>query len=132
MLAVRIPSYTAEVFSGALGYDLPTPLVPGPTCVGRVEEVAADVFQLRVGEVVLCNSYLSPGDIAGASDDILIGWTGNRTARSARMQQRWRRGSFAKKALYPASCLTPLRDADPIGDVGRMPFLASLAIADGG
>ncbi|MGH8932510.1 MAG: hypothetical protein ACRDZO_18275 [Egibacteraceae bacterium] len=35
-MAVRIPPYTAEVFSGALGYDLPTPLVPGPTCIGQM------------------------------------------------------------------------------------------------
>jgi alcohol dehydrogenase len=34
VVAVRIPSYTEDVFTGTLAYDLPTPLVPGPTCIG--------------------------------------------------------------------------------------------------
>ena len=37
VLAVRVPSYTRRVFDGTLGYDLPTPLIPGPTCIGQVE-----------------------------------------------------------------------------------------------
>jgi alcohol dehydrogenase len=60
----------------------------------------------------------------------LIGWTGNRSPRSRRMQQVWRDGSFAEKALYPARCLTPLPGADGV-DVAKLPFVASLAIADG-
>ncbi|MFB9834666.1 hypothetical protein [Actinoallomurus acaciae] len=87
---VDVPSYTREVFSGALAYDLPVPLVPGPTCVGVVDQVAEDVFHLNRGDVVPCNSFYSSGDADGA-DDILIGWTGNGTERSARIQRIWRR-----------------------------------------
>ena len=132
VLAVRIPSYTREVFSGELGYDLPVPLVPGPTCIGLVEASAADVFHVEPGQVALCNSLLSSGDAGGSPDEILIGWTGSSTERSRRMQEVWRNGSFAEKALYPASCVTVLPGAQAWTDLARLPFLASLAIADGG
>jgi hypothetical protein len=68
----------------------------------------------------------------GSPDEILIGWTGTGTERSGRMQQLWPNGSFAEKALYAAQCLTVLPGAESRDDVTRLPFLASLAIADGG
>ena len=58
VLAVRVPSYTRRVFDGTLGYDLPTPLIPGPTCVGQVECVGDDVFDISVGDVVLCKNHM--------------------------------------------------------------------------
>lgn len=115
-----------------MDYDLPTPLIPGPTCIGQVEAVAEDVFHLKVGQVVLCNSFYSSGDTSRSPDEILIGWTGSRTERSTRMQHHWRNGSFAEKAIYPATCLTVLPGAESTSDVARLPFLASLAITDGG
>jgi NADPH:quinone reductase-like Zn-dependent oxidoreductase len=132
VLAVRVPSYTRRVLTGELGYDLPAPLVPGPTCVGRVRTVADDVYGVRPGEVVLCNSLYSSADAVDSPDEILIGWTGTGTERSARMQRRWRHGSFAERACYPASCVTPLPGADQWPHPELLPFLASLAIADGG
>jgi alcohol dehydrogenase len=132
VVAVRVPSYTREVLTGELGYDLPVPLVPGPTCVGRIRAVADDVFGLRVGDVALCNSLYSSGDVVGSPDEILIGWTGTGTERSAHMQRRWRHGSFAEQACYPAACVTPLPGAIQWSRPEVLPFLASLAIADGG
>jgi NADPH:quinone reductase-like Zn-dependent oxidoreductase len=131
VLAVRVPSYTRGVFDGTLGYDLPTPLIPGPTCVGQVERVGEDVFDLGAGDVVLCNSFLSSGDLVRSPDEILIGWTGAGSERSRAMQKRWRHGSFAERAHYPAQCLTSLPDAAQF-ERRLLPFLASLAIADGG
>jgi threonine dehydrogenase-like Zn-dependent dehydrogenase len=119
------------VLAGTLSYDLPSPFIPGPACIGRVEKFGADVFDLSPGQLVLCNSLLSSGDVEGSVDDILVGWTGTGSARSARMQEVWRNGSFAEKALYPARCLTTLPGADTF-DVTRLAFLAPLAIADGG
>lgn len=132
VVAVRVPSYTRQVLTGELTYDLPTPLVPGPTCVGRVRAVADDVFGVRIGEVVLCNSLYSSADVASSPDEILIGWMGTGTDRSARMQQVWRHGSFAERACYPAACVTPLPGGEEWERPELLPFLASLAIADGG
>ena len=61
----------------------------------------------------------------------MIGWTGSGTDRSRRIQQLWRDGSFAQLAHYPARCLTVLPGAAQF-DRKMLPFLASLAIADGG
>lgn len=131
VLAVRVPSYSAKVFDGSLGYDLTPPLIPGPACIGQIEKVGDDVFDLEAGDIVLCNSLLSSADIVGSPDEILIGWTGSGTARSRKMQSYWKDGSFAQKAHYPARCLTKLPGAGAF-DRALLPFLASLAIADGG
>ena len=131
VLAVRVPSYTRKVCDGTLGYDLLTPLVPGPTCIGQIEHIGEDVFDLAIGDVVLCNSLLSSGDLTRSRDEILIGWTGTGSPRSRAMQERWRHGSFAQLAHYPARCLTVLPEAAQI-DRTLLPFFASLAIADGG
>lgn len=48
------------------------------------------------------------------------------------MQQQWRHGSFAELACYPAACVTSLPGADHWPRPELLPFLASLAIADGG
>jgi alcohol dehydrogenase len=129
--SVRVPSYTRQVFDGTLNYDLPAPFIPGPACIGQVEKVGTGVFDFEPGQFVLCNSLLSSGETDSSADEILIGWTGTRTARSVRMQNVWRHGSFAEKALYPARCLTPLPGAEA-AELPRLAFLASLAIAAGG
>jgi NADPH:quinone reductase-like Zn-dependent oxidoreductase len=131
VLAVRVPSYTRRVFDGTLGYDLPTPLIPGPACIGQVECVGQDVFDVAVGDVVLCNSFLSSGDLTRSPDEILIAWTGTGSERSLSMQKLWRHGSYAELALYPARCLTVLPEGTQF-ERTLLPFLASLAIADGG
>jgi NADPH:quinone reductase-like Zn-dependent oxidoreductase len=131
VLAVRVPSYTRKVIDGSLGYDIHPPLIPGPACIGQVESIGADVFDLAVGNVVLCNSLLSSGGGTSTPDEILIGWTGSGSERSRRMQQFWPNGSFAQMAHYPARCLTVLPEAEK-WDRTLLPFLASLAIADGG
>lgn len=130
VLAVRVPSYTRSVFGGALGYDLPTPLIPGPACVGQVEAVGEDVFDIAIDDVVLCNSLLSSGDLTRSPDEILIGWTGTGSERSLSMQKIWRHGSFAQFARYPARCLTVLPEG-ALFERTLLPFLASIAIADG-
>jgi NADPH:quinone reductase-like Zn-dependent oxidoreductase len=131
VLAVRVPSYTRKVIDGSLGYDIHPPFIPGPACIGQVESIGEDVFDMAVGDVVLCNSLLSSGEGADRPDEILIGWTGSGTERSRRMQHLWPDGSFAQLAHYPARCLTVLPEAGK-WDRKMLPFLASLAIADGG
>lgn len=131
VLAVRVPSYTRQVIDGSLGYDIHPPFIPGPTCVGQVESVGEDVFDINKGDVVLCNSLLSSGDLAHTPDEILIAWTGSGSERSQLMQRFWRNGSFAQLAHYPARCLTVLPEAAQF-DRKLVPFLASIAIADSG
>lgn len=130
VLAVRVPSYTRKVFDGSLNYDIPVPLIPGPASIGQVVAVGEDVFDIEAGDVALCNSLLSSEDLARSSVEILIGWTGAGSERSSAMQRKWRHGSFAELAVYPARCLTVLPEGASF-ERSRLPFLASLAIADG-
>src|ERR1700754_1290506 len=71
VLAAPVPAYTREVTGGSRGYVPPTPLVLGPTCIGRVTGKAGDVFGVEVGNVVMNSSLLTAGE-----DEILVGWTG--------------------------------------------------------
>jgi NADPH:quinone reductase-like Zn-dependent oxidoreductase len=86
---------------------------------------------IAVGDVVLCNSLLSSSDLTQSPDEILIAWTGTGSDRSLAMQYHWCHGSFAECAQYPVRCLTVLPDGARF-DRTLLPFLASLAIADGG
>jgi alcohol dehydrogenase len=49
--------------------------------------------------------------------EFIIGWTGiggsgERTPTVARLQERWRDGTFAERAVLPASVLVPAPGAD--------------------
>src|SRR5208283_3958 len=81
VLAVRVPSYTRHVFDGSLAYDIHFPLIPGPACVGEAVSVGEDVFDINIGDIVLCNSLLSSGENGCSPDDILIAWTGSGSER---------------------------------------------------
>ena len=131
VLSVRVPANTRDVMAGKPPYDLPVPLIPGPACIGRIRKVGADVFDLEPGQIALCNSLLTSGEIDGSADEILIGWTGNGTERGRDMQAAWRHGSFAEQAIYPRDCVIPLPGAEQF-DLARLSFLSSLAIADAG
>ena len=50
VLAAHIPVYTNAVVNGSRGYVFPTPLVLGPACIGRVEAISDDVFNVGSGE----------------------------------------------------------------------------------
>jgi hypothetical protein len=52
--------------------------------VGQVESVGEDVFDINKGDVVLCNSLLSSGDLAHTPDEILIAWTGSGQVKKER------------------------------------------------
>jgi threonine dehydrogenase-like Zn-dependent dehydrogenase len=132
VLAAHLPAYTAEVVGNERG-TIPAPLVLGPTCVGRVESVAEDVFNVRPGDVVLANSLLGSGDVA-EPEEVLIGWTGvggrgRTTATTTGMQAVWRDGVFAERALCPKETLLRLPDADDHPDPARLACLPWLAIS---
>jgi threonine dehydrogenase-like Zn-dependent dehydrogenase len=131
VLGVRIPSYTRDIVEGRIDRGLQTPLILGPTCIGRVERVGRHVFDLEPGQIVLCNSLLSSGDLGRPSDSVMIGWMGRASGRARTMHEAWRDGSFAERAHYPGSALTPLPGAEA-WDPARLTLIVSLAIAIAG
>jgi NADPH:quinone reductase-like Zn-dependent oxidoreductase len=48
--ATRVINYARDVFSGARGYVLETPVVPGPGGIGRVRATGPDATRLAIGD----------------------------------------------------------------------------------
>lgn len=114
VLAAYVPAYTEVVARGERG-PVPTPLVLGPGCVGRVVSVADDVFNVEPGDVVLDLALLTSGE-SEDPEEILIGWTGVggrgvATGKTVAMQKMWRDGVFAERALCPKETLMKLPGA---------------------
>src|SRR4051794_33513953 len=111
MLAVQVPSYTRVLTAGGRG-AIATPTVLGIGGIGRVEAVADDVHAVRPGDIALCTGFLSSGRVADP-EEVLLGWTGiggrgTQSAATDGMRRVWRTGTFAERALMPASTLVAL------------------------
>lgn len=131
IIAAPILSYMKQVVSGELGfYVLPTPFIPGSNGVGIVESVAEDVIGIQPGQLVYLDPYLYTETTTGFYDGILIGLTALGPG-SLNLQQTWRNGTFAQKALWPASRLTVL-DAVKSIDPYQLASLTSLMVPYGG
>lgn len=130
VLSSHMMSYTGEVFSGhAARLTPPVPYTPGLCAVGVVESVADDVTGLEPGMHVFCNPHVSVASGDGEPEQILIGWFGL-TPGAAPLLARWKNGSFAEFAAYPAGCATPV-SADLAADHGRLATLNVLTVAYG-
>ncbi|GAA0241331.1 zinc-binding dehydrogenase [Cryptosporangium japonicum] len=125
VLAVHVPAYSSVLTGGTRG-SIPTPLVLGAGGLARVVAVADDVTGFAPGDVVV-----NAGLLREAGAEFIVGWTGiggrgERTPVVARLQERWRDGTFAERAVLPASVLVPVPGA---GDDPRLAFLPWLSIA---
>ncbi len=106
VLSSHMMSYTDEVFSGGEGrLPTPTPYTPGLSAVGFVEEVGDDVVGLAEGDFVFCNPHVVDAAPDRDPEMILIGWFGL-TPGAGPLLDKWKNGSFAEFAGYPATCVT--------------------------
>ena len=126
----HVLSFTATVLSGGFPFELPVPYIPGPACIGEVEEVWCDVIGIKVGQKVFCSPYLEYIDNQVNIDELLIGWFGL-SRNAAKLQQKWKNGSFAEKAVYPSSCISVISPMINL-DEEKFTALNYCAIAGGG
>ncbi|SEQ55905.1 MDR/zinc-dependent alcohol dehydrogenase-like family protein [Microlunatus flavus] len=134
MLAVQVPAYTRVLVAGGRG-GIATPTVLGVGGIGVVEAVGDDVHAVRPGDVVMSSGFLSSGRVA-EPEEVLLGWTGiggrgTATGTTDAMRRTWRTGTFAERALMPASTLIALPGAEDHPDLARLAFLPWLTIAAG-
>lgn len=132
VIAAHVPAYT-DALPGGLRGSLPIPLTLGVSCVGRVLEVADDVFHVAPGDLVVDTALLSSGD-AAQPEEILVGWTGIggrglSTPTTTAMQAVWRDGVFAERALVAKETLVRLPGADSYPDLLSLALLPWLTIA---
>src|SRR6266568_8569019 len=74
VLAAYVPSYTHDLVAGGRG-GFPTPIVLGPTGIGRVTATADDVFGVQQGDIVVATSLFRSHRVCDPQE-ALLGWTG--------------------------------------------------------
>jgi alcohol dehydrogenase len=128
VVAAGVTSYAANVFNGARGYLLDTPVVPGPGGVGRVRTTGPDSTRLKAGDWVFCDSTIRARD--DSADQILLGWT-YRTEAARPLHTYYHHGAFAERMLVPTENATKIGDLDP-AQAGRWTALGRLLVPFGG
>ena len=100
MAATNLPSYAAEVFSGARKYPLALPAIPGAGGVGRVNAVGPDATRLAVGDWVYCDCTVRSRDDA-LSPDITLQGLSARGEGGLKLQQYFHDGPLAERMRIP-------------------------------
>ncbi|KIW05799.1 uncharacterized protein PV09_03008 [Verruconis gallopava] len=101
IVSVPVISYAREVYDGTRSsYVYPTPLIPGPSAIGRVVAVGPDAVKLKEGDLVFIDCLIRGRDDNEAL--FLLGLTEGGTEGSRKlMHGEWRDGTFAKYAKVP-------------------------------
>lgn len=113
--ASALMSYMKPYVEGKLPpYHAPDgAFTPGGNCVGIIEKVGQDVWQLKPGQRVLLSSLFQSAENVPDPARLLIGVT-SFGPESERIQADWPNGSLAEYTLLPASSVVP---ADGLDDV---------------
>jgi len=117
VLYAPVLSYFKDVFNGTRAYPYPTPLVPGPSAVGRIAALGADSTALRVNQLVYIDSLVRSRD--GPADMFLLGLMQGMTTGSAKlMKDMWRNGTYAEYCCVPIENVYALNEETLVGEIG--------------
>ena len=130
VVAAAVLSYAGEVLSGARGYLLPTPVVPGAGAIGRVRAVGPDSTRLQPGDWVFCDPTVRSRDGASTPDITLQGISA-RGEGGQKLQTYFRDGTFAERVRVPTENAAPIGVIDP-SEAGRWCAVGTLLVAYGG
>ena len=107
VLAAKLQSYTREIFNGTRPYVLSLPLVPGPSCIGRIVSTGPDATALKPGQLVFCDPTITARDDADCN--FQLGMHGGLSEGSRKlMDGPWRHGTYAEVAKLPLENCFPL------------------------
>lgn len=125
--ATPLLSYLRTFVAGGLtSYSPPGgKFTPGTGGAGVVEAVGDGVYHLAVGQAVLLSPYLTADERVPDPASTLISLHGD-----PQLNQMWRDGTLADKALMPASVVTPLPPGT--GDAVRVTALTRCLVPYGG
>jgi len=119
--ATPLLSYLRTFVAGGLtSYSPPGGMfTPGTGGAGVVEAVGDGVYHLAMGQAVLLSPYLTADERVPDPASTLISLHGD-----PQLNQMWRDGTLADKALMPASVVTPIPPGT--GDTVRVTALTPL------
>lgn len=130
VVTAPVLNYMGDVMSGARGYLMELPIVPGAGAVGRIRAVGADATSLSVGDWVFCDPTVRSRD--GALDpDITLQGLSARGDGGLKLQRHFHDGSWAEQMRLPTENVTPLGSIDE-GDAGAWCGIASALVPYGG
>lgn len=130
VLATRVLSYMGDVLSGARGYLMEPPFVPGIGCIGRVRALGPDATRLAVGDHVVCDPTVRSRDAAQAPDILLQGLSAG-GPDGLLLQRHFHDGSFAEAMRVPLENVVPIGAIDA-AEAGRWCALLMLLVPYGG
>lgn len=110
--AAGMLAYAGEVYSGARGYLMKLPMVPGSGAIGRIRATGPDATRLRAGDWVFCDPTVRSRDGGSAPDIILQGLTGA-TESALPLQAYFHDGAFAAQMRVPTENVTPIGPISP-------------------
>ena len=107
---VALISYHGEIYNGERGYRLPTPIVGGCSCIGRVSALGIDSTLLKPGQLVFVDCVFRSRD---NPDDLFLSVVSDGSTDGSRKLCRevWRDGSFAEYFRAPLENCIPLDEA---------------------
>jgi threonine dehydrogenase-like Zn-dependent dehydrogenase len=110
-------SYSKDVLNGTRQYPYPTPLVPGPSAIGRVAAFGPDSTSLTIGNLVVVDCVVRSRD--APTDVFLLGVVEGNTAGSKKlMTDVWRNGTWAEYANVPLENVSVLNETRLVKELG--------------
>jgi NADPH:quinone reductase-like Zn-dependent oxidoreductase len=117
------------------GFPIPLPLVPGANGVGRVHALGSDASSLKVGDLVLVNSVITPRDSVNSRLLFAFASDGSPASQSL-MEGDWRNGTYAQYVRIPlenAFLLDEQRLCTDFGyKIGDLSLIQTCAVGYGG
>ena len=125
-------SYMLPYVEGRLpSYHVPDGgFTPGGNCVGIIEAIGKDVWQLSPGRRVLLSSLFRSSENVSDAAQILIGVT-SFGPDSEKLQADWPDGALAEYVLVPASSVVPADGFDDM-DAAQLAAVSRFVVPYGG
>lgn len=96
----NVLSYAGNLYSGKLGYPLVTPSITGSSCIGRITDIGSDATKLKVGQLVLFESFVRGRD--DAAEVFLSGTHAGATPGGRKLAEGdWKESSYAEYMKVP-------------------------------
>lgn len=135
VLAADIISYHRQIYDGSRPYPLPMPLIPGSSCIGRVDSVGSDATKLTPGQLVFSDTDIRSRD--NPSDIFLSAIHHGSTEGSQKlMRDVWRDGSWAEYQRVPLENCIALDEVRLCRELGftyaELVYMAHMLVPYGG